>query len=186
MHRVGPRLLKLSASVVTKSITCFVRKCLSSGIFPATWKQAMVTPVYKEDIITIAQFPFWQRLSKLVEKFSHKHLTLYLNYFEVIHQSQSGFRKIHSIETALLLKTETWLKALKAGKIVGTVLVDFRKAFDLVNHNSLLQKLSYYKCSDHFLKLMKSYLSNREQVVGLNNKLSQKGLVTCGVPQVPS
>ena len=30
---------------------------------------------------------------------------------------------------------------------------------------------------------MKSYLSNREQVVGLNNKLSQKGLVTCGVPR---
>ena len=30
---------------------------------------------------------------------------------------------------------------------------------------------------------MKSYLSNREQVAGLNNKLPQKGLVTCGVPQ---
>ena len=81
--------------------------------------------------------------------------------------------------------TETWLKALNESKIVGTVrlLVDFRKAFDLFDHNLLLQKLPYYKCSDHFLKLMKSYLSNREQVVGLYNKLSQKGLVTCGVPQ---
>ena len=138
-----------------------------------------------------------------------------MNIFEVIHQSLSGFRKIHSTETALLLMTETWLKALNEDKIVGTVLVDFRKAFirfttsafrkllsidvfsyfpfgfegriwdlivsvpdhflssyfDLVRHNLLLQNLSYYKCSDHFPKLMKSYLSNREQVVGLNNNL---------------
>ena len=155
--------------------------------FLAAWKQTKVTPLYKggsKDYINNHRpISILATLSKLVEKFIHKHLMSYLDNFEVIHQSQSGFRKGRSAETALLLMTETWLKTLNEGKLVDTVLVDCRKACDLVDHNLLLQKRSYYKCSDHFIKLMKSYLSNREQVVGLNNKLSQNGLVTCGVPQ---
>ena len=103
--------------------------------------------------------------------------------FYVIHRSQSGFRTGHSTETALLLMTENWLKAINDGKIVGTVMVDFRKAFDLVDHDLLLQKLEIYKCNHKFIKLMKSYLSNRSQTVPLGGKLSENGFVTCGVPQ---
>ena len=38
--------------------------------------------------------------------------------------------------------TENWLKAIDDGKIVGTIMVDFRKTFDLVDHGLLLEKLS--------------------------------------------
>ena len=48
--------------------------------------------------------------------------------------------------------TENWLKAINYGKIVGTVIVDFRKAFDLVDHELLLQKLKLYRCSNNFMK----------------------------------
>ena len=75
------------------------------------------------------------------------------------------------------------LKAIIDGKIVGTVMEDFRKAFDLVDHDLLLQKLEIYKCSNDFLKLMRSYLSNRSQAVSLGGKMSEKGFVTCVVPQ---
>ena len=122
-------------------------------------------------------------LSKLIEKFIQKNLVSFLNEFDVIHRSQSGFRTGHSTETALLLMTENWLKAINDGKIVGTVMVDFRKAFDLVDHDLLLQKLEIYKCSHKFIKLMKSYLSNRSQAVSSGGKLSDNGFVTCGVPQ---
>ena len=37
---------------------------------------------------------------------------------------------------------DTWLKALNAGKLVGCVMVDFRKAFDLVDHQILLKKIT--------------------------------------------
>ena len=64
-----------------------------------------------------------------------KHFMSYLDSsFDLIHDSQSGFRAGHSTETALLLITERWLKALNDGKVVGSVMVDFRKAFDLVDH----------------------------------------------------
>ena len=58
--------------------------------------------------------------------------------------------------------TERWLKAINEGKVVGSVIVDFRKAFDLVDHALLLEKLSCYKVSDKF-QLMKSYLNNRHR-----------------------
>ena len=40
----------------------------------------------------------------------------------------------HSTETALTFMTENWLHAINDDKIVGTIVVDFRKAFDLVDH----------------------------------------------------
>ena len=36
--------------------------------------------------------------------------------------------------------TENSLKAINDGKIVGTIMVDFRKAFDLVDHGLLSEK----------------------------------------------
>ena len=63
-----------------------------------------------------------------------------------------GFRAGHSTETALLYMTENWLKAINDGKIVGTVMVDFRKAFDLVDHEMLLQKLKIYRCGNNLMK----------------------------------
>ena len=66
--------------------------------------------------------------------------------------------------------TENWLKAINDGKIVGTIMVDFRKAFDLADHGLLLEKLSYYKCSETVIASMKSYVANRTQVVCVNGK----------------
>ena len=47
--------------------------------------------------------------------------------------------------------TENWLKAINDGKIVDTILVIFRKAFDLVDHGLLLKNWSYYKYSELLL-----------------------------------
>ena len=78
---------------------------------------------------------------------------------------------------------DSWLRAVNVGKIIGCVLVDFRKAFDLVDHNILLKKLECYKCSEACLKWFESYLTNIIQRVSLGNNLSEPANVTCGVPQ---
>ena len=62
-------------------------------------------------------------------------------------------------------------------------MVDFRKAFDLVDHKKLLKKLSVYKCSNLTLSWFSSYLSNRSQIVTVNGIRSEKETVSCGVPQ---
>ena len=106
----------------------------------------------------------------------------FLNKHDVLHQSQSGFRSGHSTETALTLMAERWLKAINDGNIVGTIMVDFRKAFGLVGHILLLKKLDAYKCSKHFIKFMVFYPCQRTQVVSIDRKLSRICNIKCGVP----
>ena len=107
----------------------------------------------------------------------------FLNKYDVLHQSQSGFRYGHSRETALTLMAGRWLKAVNDGYIVGTKMVDFRKAFGLIDHSLLLKKLGVYKCGEHFIKFMDSYLCQRTHVVSIHGKLSRICDIKCGVPQ---
>ena len=107
----------------------------------------------------------------------------YLNTLDVLRQFQSGFRSGHSTETALLLMTERGFKSINEGKIVGTIIVDFRNAFDLVDHDLLLQKLSFYKCDTNCLRLMTSYLKSRTQVISVNGIKSNVAEISSGVPQ---
>ena len=78
---------------------------------------------------------------------------------------------------------DSWLKAFNAGKLIGCVMVDFRKVFDLVDHQILLKQLKSYKCSDTCSSWFRSYLLNRIQRVAIINQLSGSLTVNCGVPQ---
>lgn len=61
--------------------------------------------------------------------------------------------------------------------------LDLQKAFDTVNHSILLQRLNSCGIRGIALSLLSSYLSNRSQVVKMNNNISQSINVTIGVPQ---
>ena len=64
----------------------------------------------------------------------------YLEKYKLLYDTQSGFRPNHSCETALIHMVEKWLKALDNGELVGIILVDFRKLFNLVDHSILMKK----------------------------------------------
>jgi len=66
---------------------------------------------------------------------------------------------------------------------VRTIFVDFRKAFDLVNHNILFQKLQKYGIPDFLLLWLGSYLSNRQQRVRANQTISSWKQLKGGMPQ---
>ena len=106
----------------------------------------------------------------------------FLNKYDVLHQSQSGFRSGHSTEIALTLIAERWLKAINDGYKVGTIMVDFRP-FDLVDHSLLIKELGVYKCSEHIIKFIDFYLCQRTQVISIDGKLSRICDIKCGVPQ---
>ena len=61
--------------------------------------------------------------------------------------------------------------------------LDLTKAFNVLNHKILLDKLKIYKCSDKALKLLKSYIENRYQFVQLGEKQSSQSILNDGVPQ---
>ena len=68
------------------------------------------------------------------------------------------------------------------GLINGVLFLDFKKAFDTVDHCILLRKLEQYGIKGTAKKLFKSYLNNRKQVGVLNNVKSEQKAIQCGVP----
>ena len=65
----------------------------------------------------------------------------------------------------------------------GPLLVDLKKAFDLVNHNILLSKLHICGCSSSTVQWFASYLSESFQCTNFNGTLSDPLPVSIVVPQ---
>ena len=76
-------------------------------------------------------------------------------------------------------------KAIGNGKLVGFLMVTFRKAYGVVEHNNVLQKLKLYKCDENSSSLVHSHLSNRTQITIMNHKCSGREPIKSGVPQCP-
>ena len=84
----------------------------------------------------------------------------------------------------LLLKiTEHWKTAIDNGKKIGVLFIDFKKAFDSVDHTILLNKTQGKGLAGELHEWLTDYLHNRQQYTGLNGVHSGTQIVKYGVPQ---
>lgn len=113
----------------------------------------------------------------------HQRLYNFLELHEILFQMQFGFRNGHSTDHALISLSERIKSTLDAKRIGCGIFIDLQKAFDTVNHNILLQKLSHYGIRGSALHWFESYLTERLQYLSINNHSSSLSKVTCGVPQ---
>ena len=116
-------------------------------------------------------------------KLIYNRMYSFLNSSNLIYGKQFGFRAKHSVNHALISTTELIKSELEDGNYVAGIFIDLEKAFDTVNHDILIQKLSYYGFRGNSQKLIKSFLTNRKQYVSINSFESEKRDVTCRVPQ---
>jgi len=131
-------------SVVSRQ---FLTPPFREGYFLPVWKAAEVIPVPKSrsiqtDLRPISLLPC---LAKIVKSIVGEWiLTMLEPQFE---PNQFGCRRGRSTTHALTAMLHAWHTTLDQGGSVRAVLVDFNKAFDLVNHNILLQRLLSAWCS---------------------------------------
>ena len=184
---ISAKILKLSANVIAPSLVSIINISILNGQFPDILKEAKIFPVHKggvkSDPSNYRPISILPIISKLIEKHVTKHMFGFLNKHKVLHKAQSGFRKKHSCNTALINLLDKWMKSIDAGDVVGAIFFDLRKAFDVVNHDILLQKLQHYKFDTQSLNWIKSYLSNRIQYIVHKNMKSTPQMVKSGVPQ---
>src|SRR6218665_4079837 len=80
-------------------------------------------------------------ISKLVERAVHKQLSNYIESNSLLPLVKSGFRRLHSTETAVLKVYNDIILALDSGFITALLLLDFSSAFDCVGHSRPLAVL---------------------------------------------
>ena len=143
--QIGPRLIRMAAPYIVDSISHICNLSIKNSTFPDKWKVGKVAPLHKngpkDDVNNFRPISVLPVLSKIIEKHVHDSLMDFLINHNLLHKMQSGFRPSYSCETALIGLISKWLDAINDGFMVGVVMIDFKKAFDLVDHDILLKKV---------------------------------------------
>ena len=164
-----------------------VNQSLITGIFPESLKKAKVVPIYKkndkskfENYRPISILP---TISKLFERVAYNQLSDYFNENNLFYSQQYGFRAHHSTEHAILELSDRIISAMDNKQTPMTIFLDLSKAFDTLNHDILLTKLSYYGINNSANTWFKNYLNNRTQYVEFENHQSVLLSNNIGIPQ---
>ena len=187
IDKISARFLHIAAPILAPSIARLINMSFSTGTFPTHWKTANVTPLFKQGAASdpsnyrpISVLPV---VSKVIERHMHNSLYAFLMDNNLLYSRQSGFRGMYSTETALIKLVDELLFGLDNNHVCGIVLVDYRKAFDMVDHKLLLRKLELYGIVNQEFAWCHSYLLDRKQIVRVNGSESSKALMLHGVPQ---
>ncbi len=146
-----------------------------TGVFPESWKHALVIPLFKygdPDVVSnyrpISILPI---VSKILEKSVAKQLSNYLENNNLLTISQHGFRPKLSTETTLTTITDKLYENMDNKKISVLTLCDLSKAFDSINHKTLIYKCSLLNIDEFWFY---DYLNNRSLSVRLDNHTSKR------------
>ncbi len=170
-------------------ITQIINLSLQLGDMPTSFKKAIINPLLKKlglELIKknyrpVSNLAF---ISKLIEKAVASQLIEHLKLNKLYDKFQSAYRTFYSTETALLKVKNDILNAMDNRNIMLLLLLDLSAAFDTIDHSILLTRLSK-RCGINgtCLKWFTSYLSNRQQMVKINDARSEAINVKYGVPQ---
>ena len=178
------RFLKDGSRVLSKPISELCDLSIKLGSFPDCCKIAKLKSLFKKGSKTnpsnYRSILLLSLISKIIEKVIHEQTSSFLSNNEIY---QSGFWKNHSTDSCLTFLHDKLLKGFDKGLMTGMILIDHQKAFDTIDHDILLKKLSAIGFSSQTIGWFKSYLSNRLFRVHLANCYSDPSNITCGVPQ---
>ncbi len=183
-----PKFFKDIFEVIGSNVQMIMNNCIVNGFVPEEMKHAIIHPLLKKPNLDptvlsncrpVSTLSF---MSKILEKIVFHQLQSFLNGNKIFEAFQSGFRKYHSTETALVKVLNDIL--LIAGKSMVLVLLDLSAAFDTVDHAVLISRLEH--CAGirgNALKWFQSYLYNRSFSVNIGEFMTGAAPLTCGVPQ---
>ena len=160
---------------------------MAAGSFPDVLKVGKVTPIFKKGSVEelgnyrpVSTFPI---LGKIFEKVIYTHIYNFALSQNILDKNQFGFRKSHSTSHTVNHSVKIIEDSLRKRNHVLGIFIDLSKAFDTIDHGTLLIKLNRYGIRGNADSLIRSYLTNRSQYTEIQGEKSDHLTIKYGVPQ---
>ena len=184
---IHPVLLKKCASQLAYPLHVIFCRSLRDGKLPDAWKTSLVTPIFKKgqryDPLNYRPISVTSVPGKCMERLVCNYLTSYLEDNLLLSHEQFGFRAGRSTQDQLLMTYDFVSDRVDRGHAVDVILFDFSKAFDVVIHNLLIDKLRYLGVQGAILLWITDFLCGRTMRVRVKGHISKPTDVLSGVPQ---
>ena len=171
LKQIPPSIIPLIADIINSS--------LRVGIFPESFKRALVRPLLKKPDLELLKRNYRPvsnlgYVSKLVECVVATQLVNHIERHGLMEAHQLAYCPFHSMETALLKVKSDVIGALEKQEVVCLILLDLSTAFDTIDHDILLGRLkSRFAVTSMTLNWLWSYLTHRTQAVEIGVPLSE-------------
>ena len=183
-----PRVLKEITDVIVDPLLIIFKTSIKLSKLPSEWKVALVTPIFKNkgdkrDPENYRPVSLTSLACKILESLVRDAMMNFLTANKTLTSKQFGFLGGRSTVLQLLKVIDRWTEIMDRGGVIDVIYCDFRKAFDTVPHNRLMNVLEHYGITDPILSWVKDFLSNRTQQIVVNGRKSETYHVTSVVPQ---
>ena len=151
MARSSEQLLSRSDNLFL-FLTHIVNLSITSQRISHDWKHAEDIPLYKEgtrdDIDNYRPISILPVVSKILERAAQQQLVDYLESRGLFCRYQCGFLRKYSTQSAITFLRDSIRRNMDAGQLTGAIFIEFRKAFDTIDHKILLDKLQLFGIYD--------------------------------------
>ena len=187
IENISTMIIKDSLWALAHQFTWLLNLSIRTSCIPSEWKRARVSLIPKEgdltDINNFRPIAILPVMSKIMEHLIQLQTMSYLDEHNILDVNQGGFRKNNSTTSTTAAMLDDIYENINHHQVTYSVFIDFRKAFDSINHQILLKKLSKLGFHRDTISWFQNYLTNRTQYTVVNGKNSSLLGVECGVPQ---
>ncbi|PKU39475.1 rna-directed dna polymerase from mobile element jockey-like [Limosa lapponica baueri] len=162
LDRIHLRVLRELVDVLTEPLPITYQQFWQNREVPPDWCLANVGPIHrkgrKDDPGNYRPVSLTSVPGKVIEQIILSAIMCHIKDNQTIRPSQCGFTKGPPCLTNLISFYDKVTHLVDEGKVVDVVYLDFSKAFDIVSHSILLEKLAAHGLNGSTLRWVKNWL----------------------------
>ena len=185
---IQPEFYKYLGEFSLIAISNIFNRIFETGQIPSSWILILINPIYKKGDVSdpanyrpISLIPI---ITKVFTSILNNRLLNFLNYHDILLEEQAGFRKNYScLDQIFILNCLINNKLKKKRGKLYSVFIDFKGAFDNVNHGLLFSELQKNKVSSKFIRILHSIYNKAYARVRSSTSLTEPFKINSGVLQ---
>ena len=184
---IHPSILKPLKDLIKEPLVDLFNASLDYHTMADDWRKAHIIPIHKGGDVRLPEnyrpISLTSVVLKAMERIIRDRIVEYVTRNHILWDHQHGFVQGGSCMTNLLAFMDAVTQRLDEGREVIICYLDFKKAFDSVNHRYLIEKLKGLGINEKVVNWVKEFLANRSFSVVYKGHVSTRHRAVSGVPQ---